>query len=118
MEEMRRYQDRGARPASRDDGFTHPADAQRIESGQRLVEQQHRCLADEPARDDDLLPHSAREFSRKRTLLAFELELLEQQGGALIEILDTIQPRDKSQVFFDREVLEPVRLARAEMRRR
>ncbi len=52
--------------ARRGDRVAHAADADRIETGQRLVEQQHRRIAHQAAGDHHLLAHAARQFAGQR----------------------------------------------------
>src|SRR5262249_57811873 len=75
---------------------------------------QHGRLPHEAARDNDLLPHAARELAGERSLPAFELQLIEERRGPAFEVLDGVKPRDEPQVFLHREVLEEMRLVRHE----
>ncbi len=64
VQQVRRQENRGAGARARDDRLAHAADADRIEPGQRLVEQQRRRVAHQAAGDHDLLPHAARQLAR------------------------------------------------------
>ena len=114
MQEMRRHDDGGAGAAACEDGFAHPADADRIESCQRLVEQQHRRVAHEAAGDDDLLAHAARQLAGERPLFPGELELVQERSRPALDIDDAVQPGDQPEVLVNRQVLEQVRLIRHE----
>src|SRR5437667_4692254 len=79
MEQMRRdeYTRPGAAP--RDDRLAHAPNADRIETSERFVEEEHRGMTHEAAGDDDLLPHTARQLARKRTLFSRQLELAHER---------------------------------------
>ena len=47
-----------------------------------------------------------------------EIQLLEQSGNPCVDVGHSIEPADESQVLFDREVLEEMRLVRDEGQRR
>ena len=81
VQQVRREQNRRARRAPR---ATIVSRIRRMPIGSRPVSGSSNSsvgrVADEAARDDDLLPHAARQLARQRPLLAGQLELLEQRA--------------------------------------
>ena len=65
VQKVRAEDDGRAGLRAADDRFLHPADAQRVEAGERLVEDQHIGLVDEAAGDHQFLFHAARELGRQ-----------------------------------------------------
>jgi hypothetical protein len=63
VEQVRAHDDRGAAAGALDDRRLHAADAERIEAGERLVEEQRARLVQEAAGDRELLLHAARELA-------------------------------------------------------
>ena len=70
----------GRRPAH--DRLFHLPDPARVDSGQRLVEDEDLGVVEEAAGDDELLLHAPGELRGKRALLARKLQLVEEGAGA------------------------------------
>ena len=83
VQQVRRHDDGAAAAAARHDRLAHPPDAEWVEPGQRLVEEQRRRIVQQPARDGDLLLHAARQLARQRVSLRRQLQLLEQRRRAV-----------------------------------
>src|SRR4030095_2564609 len=60
------------------------------------------------ASDHRLLPHTPRQLAGQRTLLARQLQLLEQRPRSAVEVLDLVQPGNQAQLRVDRQILEEV----------
>ena len=114
MEQVRRQQDRGSGPRARDNGRPHPLDSNWIETGQRLVEQQRRRVSDQGARDDDLLSHATRELARKCVFLPGKLELRQQPRRTPVDVRNSVEAADESQMFRHCQVVEQMRFIRHE----
>src|SRR5205085_4837350 len=78
VEEVRAEYHGGAVARPRRDRRLHAPDADRVEPGERLVEQQHLRVVQQRARDRELLLHAARELVGERAALRGELQLVEQ----------------------------------------
>jgi hypothetical protein len=108
VQQVRGHDDRRAPVRALDDRRLHAADAERIEPGQRLVEEERAGLVEEAARDRELLLHAARELAGQHVLLVRELEFLEQRLAALDRALDLVEARGERQVLGHGQVVEQV----------
>ena len=109
MQQVRTENDRGTFAGAGGDRHLHATDADRIESGERFIQQQRRGLMQETAGDRQLLLHAAGEFGGQGILFRGELELFEQHGDARARLVHAIQAGDELQVFGDREIVEQLR---------
>ena len=103
---MGRYDDGRAFRGARHDHLLDVADPERVEPRQRLVEDQRRRVVQEPARQSELLPHAARQLAGHRPFLSPQFHDVEQLARLSLDIGDTVQPRDETQVLDDGQVLE------------
>src|SRR4051794_35399222 len=111
---MRAEDDGGAGLRAADDRLFHPPDAERIESRQRLVENEDVGIVNKSARNHELLFHAARQLARQRLAFIRQLEFVEQRIDFFANADDLIQPRYELQVLLDGEVVEEPRLIRHE----
>ena len=119
MEQVRAEDDGGARLGAPDDRGLHAPDADRVEPGERLVEQQRPGLVQQPAGDGELLLHSARELARQRRRACSPAPAPRAAPGIRAsDVGHLIEPADEAQVLLDGEVLEQVRLVRDEREQR
>ena len=61
----------------------HPADADRVEAGERLVQEEGLGLVQQPAGDGQLLLHAPGQLPRQRAPLLGQIQLLEQAGNPI-----------------------------------
>ena len=104
VKKMGRDEDAGAGPAPRDDRFTHTVNADGIEAGERLVEEQRRRIPDETAGDDDLPPH-ALELAGEDLSCQLRFSIGDR---ARRSSLDLAQPRHEPKVLRDQRLEEVV----------
>ena len=102
------------RSAPLDNRFFHVTNAEGVEAGQRLVEEQDARSVQQAARNGDLLLHAAGQLAGQRVFLAGELELLEKSAGLTVEVGHPVDPRCQAQMLQDGEVVEQVRFVRHE----
>src|SRR3954470_6131108 len=100
MQQVRRDENCGAGLPPRDDRVAHLPDAEGIEAGERLVEQEDGRVAHQTARDDDFLPHAARKLSRQRPLLARQLEFVDERLRAAVEIWHRVETRHQPEMLL------------------
>ncbi len=96
------------------DGVLQRADAAGVEPGQRFVEKDCRRPVQVGAADGRLLPHSPRQFPRRRIPLGRQLELLQERRGRSREVGHAIGRRNEVQMLPDRQGIEKVRIVRHE----
>src|SRR5206468_1543402 len=89
-------------------------DPRRVEPGERLVEQQRPGSVQQAAGDYQLLLHAAGQLPRERLGLFGELELLEQGRDAPLHVRHLVEAGGETEMLFDSEVVEQVRLVRHE----
>ena len=102
-----------AAPASAraDDRRLHPADADRVEAGERLVEQQ-RPRARAAARTRSRASASCRARARRaaRSACRASSSSSSSAGDARVDVGHPVEPADEAEVLLDGEVVEQVRL--------
>ena len=93
-----------------DDRLLHAADAERVEAGERLVEDHDVGRVEEAAGDHQFLLHAARELARERLPLPVQLQLLEERREASAVVGDAVDTGGELEVLLDRQVVEEARL--------
>ena len=97
MQKMRAEDDRCAVVRSTGDRLFHAPDAEGIEAGQRLVEDQNVGRVYESAGDHQFLFHPAGELGRQRFAFVAQLEFIEQRVQSRLIILRTMTARQIDQ---------------------
>ncbi len=106
MQQVRAEHDGSTLRSEASDRVLHPADGERIQAGERFVEEHHPRRMQEAAGDLDLLLHPARKVARQLIRLAGQLQFLQQlriPGGG---ILDLIKTGGEIEVLPDGEIVE------------
>ena len=91
MQQMRGQQDGGAVSRARDDRFAHAPDPHRVESGQRLVEEQRGRVTHQTAGDHHLLAHAPGQLTRQQFFFAAQFEFVEQSAGAALDVSHSVE---------------------------
>jgi hypothetical protein len=110
VQQVRREHHGGAGGGVRGDGGLHAAHAERVEPGERLVEEEDARVVEERAGDGQLLPHPARELAGEGAALLRELQLREQRRDARGRVAHPVEAGHELQVLLDGQVVEEVRL--------
>ena len=110
VQQVRAQNDGGpARGAAHDRGF-HPADADRVQAGQRLIQEQRPGLVQQPAGDGELLLHPSGQLAGQGAPLVGQVQLLQQARDPGRRRRHAVEPADEAQVLLHREVFEEVGL--------
>ena len=106
MEQMGAEDDGRAVAGALQNGVLHAADPERVEAGERLVEEHDARAVQEAAGDGEFLLHAAGEFAGELVGFVGDFEFREKRFGEGLVVGDAVDPRDKIEVLADGEVVE------------
>lgn len=106
VEQMGAEDDRRSVARALEDGVFHPADAEGIEAGERLVEEHDLRGVEQAARDRELLFHAAGELAGKLVGFVGDLELLKKRLRERFVVADAVDAGDEIEVLTDGEIIE------------
>ncbi len=86
------------------------ADSLRVETRERLVEEDGLRIVQVGAADGELLPHAAREVAGRRAEFRGQLKLVEQSQGLRLCIAHSVDAGVERQVLFDGQVVKQGRV--------